>query len=151
MYLSHDLHGEPWTEKNRDPKLAEIPLDDLMSAQGSCWFMTKDYYQYLELLDESKFGTFYNEFQEIGLKCWLSGGEVKVNKLTWYAHWHKPREVGRGYNLDRDQQEKALVYLHAWIELDRIGHGANYWPKQIHDMKWLVNKFSPVPTWEGLV
>lgn len=140
MYLSKDLHGMPWTDRNRDKRLESRVVDDLMSAQGSCWFMHKSYYQELELLDEESYGTFFSEFQEIGLKCWLSEGRVVVNKQTWYAHWHKPKDVGRGYSLSRGEQEKADAQVQKWVE----GKG---WHKQIHPLSWLIEKFSPVPTW----
>lgn len=141
MYLSKDLHGEVWTEKNKESvrgNLKDVLIDDLMSAQGSCWFMKKDYYKELELLDEETYGIFFNEFQEIGLKCWLSGGEVKVNKKTWYAHFHKTD--GRGYSLSKEEQPKALEAVGRWI----TGQG---WHKQIHSVSWLINKFRPVPGW----
>jgi glycosyltransferase involved in cell wall biosynthesis len=144
MYLSQSLHGEIWIEKNRDKTLKNRMIDDLMSAQGSCWFMRKSYYEELELLDEESYGTFYNEFQEIGLKTWLSGGRVVINKNTWYAHWHKSKEDGRGYTLDKDEQRKALEHLSLWQE----GKG---WHKQIHPLSWLVSQFAPVPTWKEVV
>lgn len=142
MYLDKTLHGRVWEEKNSDLKLKGKEIDTLMSSQGSCWFMQKDYYDWLELLDEENYGTFFNEFQEIGLKCWLSGGKVMVNKKTWYAHWHKPRDVGRGYNLDRGEQEKAAEYLKNWEQ-------GNGWHKQRISLNKLIADFSPVPTWEG--
>ena len=100
--------------------------------------MNKDLYNELELLDEQTYGIFWNEFQEIGLKCWLSGGEVKVNKKTWYAHWHKTE--GRGYSLPKEEQTKAQEAVAQWL----TGQG---WHKQIHPVSWLIEKFAPVPTW----
>lgn len=139
MYLSNDLHGREWTDKNEmTNQLPEI--DDLMSSQGSAWFMEKSYYQYLELLDEDKYGTFWQEFQEIGLKCWLSGGEVKVNKKTWYAHLHKDKEMGRGYNLPGEEQAKTAKLMEEWKSKIVFKH-------QKYNLDWLVNKFKPVPTW----
>ena len=139
MYLSRDLHGVIWEEKNKDPKLKEVLIDDLMSAQGSCWMMKRSYYRELELLDEEQYGTFFNEFQEIGLKCWLSGGRVVVNKKTWYAHWHKTGDMGRGYSLGAGLQEQAIKATEKWREKG--------WHKQTKPLSWLVEKFSPVPTW----
>ena len=139
MYLSKDLHGVIWDEKNNDPELEKKKIDDLMSSQGSCWLMKKKYYQELELLDEASYGTFYNEFQEIGLKCWLSGGRVIVNKNTWCAHWHKTKDVGRGYTLNKGEQERAVAFTEKWKDKG--------WHKQIHPISWLVEKFKPVPTW----
>jgi len=134
MFLNSELHGEVWTDKNKDPDLKDNLIDDLMSSQGSCWMMKKDYFEDLELLDEANYGQFWQEFQEIGLKCWLSGGRVVVNKKTWYAHWHK--ESSRGYSL----KEKDPEFVQKWIS-------KKVWHKQIHDLDWLINKFAPVPTW----
>lgn len=138
MFLSKDLHGEVWHEKNRDPKLININIDDTMSAQGSAWFMKRTYFDYLELLDEEKYGNFYNEFQEIGLKAWLSGGRVVVNKKTFYAHWHKDKQSGRGYALDEGSKTN---YVNQWLGKEHI------WQKQKYDLSWLIEKFKPVPTW----
>lgn len=138
MYLGSDLHGRVWFEKNKDPNLKEKQIDDLMSSQGSCWFMTKDYFHQLELEDELNYGTFNNEFQEIGLKCWLSGGRVVVNKKTWYAHLHKTG--GRGYSLDRNQIAKGVGYTKRWLT-------NTAWHKQTLPFNWLIEKFWPVPTW----
>lgn len=140
MYLSKDLHGVIWREKNADPDLKYKVIDDVMSAQGSCWVMKKDYYHELDLLNEESYGTFFNEFQEIGLKCWLSGGRVIVNKKTWYAHWHKTSNDGRGYSLGQGLQEQALEATNKWM--------LTGWHKQNKPISWLVEKFAPVPTWE---
>ena len=131
MYLSDDLHGIVW--KDIDNKRKDVMIDDLMSSQGSAWFMRKAYFEYLELMDESLYGSFSSEFQEIGLKCWLSGGRVVVNKNTWYAHWHK--EEGRGYSLDKKEGEKASIFLDEWI------NGNYKWFKQIHPISWLRDQF----------
>lgn len=138
MYLTHDLHGEVWSEKNKDPKLKEKPIDDLMSSQGSCWLMKRTYFDELELEDEENYGSFWNEMQEVGLKAWLSGGRLVVNKKTWYAHWHKSE--GRGYSLGGGEQEKAGAYVQRWL-------GNSAWHKQTLPLTWLIEKFWPVPGW----
>lgn len=135
MYLSKDLHGEDWRDR-RDSEKGD--LVDTMSSQGSCWFMKKDYFKELELLDEETYGIFWNEFQEIGLKCWLSGGEVKINRKCWYAHFHKTE--GRGYHLPPEEQPKAQEAVRKWL----IDQG---WHKQKYTVSWLIDKFAPVPTW----
>ncbi len=139
MYLSYDLHGVPWNEKNKDPHLAKKLIDETMSNQGSVWFMSRDYFSKLELMDEATYGTFWNEFQEIGLKCWLSGGRVMVNKKNWYAHWHKTSDYGRGYSLSGNDQPKALAAVAKW---KRRG-----WRKQTLPLSWLIERFWPVPGW----
>jgi glycosyltransferase involved in cell wall biosynthesis len=149
MYLSYPhtldkngksigLHGVNWDELNKRKDLQKKTIDDLMSAQGSCWFMKKDYYNKLELMDEEHYGAFWSEFQEIGLKAWLSGGRVIVNKNTWYAHLHKK---SRGYNLEASTSE-AENYVMKWTIM-----GEAWREKQIHPFEWLIEKFSPVPGW----
>jgi glycosyltransferase involved in cell wall biosynthesis len=141
MYLSRDLHGEIWNEKNKNPELKNKLLDETMSAQGSCWFMPRNYFAQLELEDEENYGTFANEFQEVGLKCWLSGGHVMVNKKTWYAHFHKNKETGgRGYHLPGQELEKGTAYTNKWLT-------NSAWAKQTLPFEWIIEKFWPVPTW----
>jgi glycosyltransferase involved in cell wall biosynthesis len=134
MYLSKELHGVNWDELNKDKSLKEKKIDDLMSSQGSCWFMKRDYFYKLDLLDEINYGSFWNEFQEIGLKCWLSGGRVVVNKNTWYAHLHKQ---SRGYSL----QEQPNNYVMKWLNMGKA------WNKQTKPIEWLIEQFAPVPGW----
>lgn len=133
MFLNKELHGEYYKIK----PVSDKPIDDLMSAQGSCWFMRKSYFEWLELMDESFYGKFAWEFQEIGLKVWLSGGKVKVNKLVSYSHWHKVS--GRGYSLEKDdpQIEKNM---NRW-RTEKV------WHKQKYNLLYLLDKFAPVPTW----
>ena len=128
MFLSPDLHGRDWKEGNHEKDL----LEETPSSQGSCWFMEKEYYKFLEILDADTYGTFFSEFQEIGLKCWLSGGRILVDKGTFYAHWHKTK--GRGYSLPREDQEKATKAVEKWK------HG-NAWHRQIYPLSWLFDKF----------
>jgi glycosyltransferase involved in cell wall biosynthesis len=134
------LNGKLWHEKNKDVKLKDVLIDDLMSAQGSAWFMKRNYFHELELMDEANYGTFWNEFQEIGLKCWLSGGRVIVNKKTWYAHLHKGKTYGRMYELDHSQLNIGSSYTWNWIY-------NKAWEKQTLPFEWLIDKFWPVPTW----
>jgi len=126
MILDDNLQGRPIVKEN-DKK-----IDDLMTSQGSCWFMKKTYFKELELLDEDKYGTFWQEMQEIGLKCWLSGGKMKVNKEVSYAHWHKNK--GRGYSLPEGEQEKTREMINKW-------RSEKMFSKQIHDLSWLLERF----------
>ena len=134
------LHGRTWSEKQNDASLKEVLIDDLMSAQGSCWFMHKDYFHWLELLDDVNYGHFCFEFQEIGLKCWLSGGRVIRNKKTWYAHLHKGKKYGRGWRLGRGTLNKGAAYSNRWMN-------EKLWHKQTRDIRAFIHDFWPVPTW----
>jgi len=126
MYLDENLQGRPSEERNKEP------IEDLQTAQGSCWFMKKDYFHFLELLDEETYGTFWQEFQEIGFKCWLSGGRVVSDTNAHYAHWHKTE--GRGYTLPEREQEQTRKMIEKW-KTDKV------WHKQIHELSYLFDKF----------
>lgn len=134
------LKGKTWGALNNSREREALEIDDLMSAQGSCWFMHRDYFHWLDLLDEANYGHFSNEFQEIGLKCWLSGGRVIRNKRTWYAHLHKGKKYGRGWPLGHSVLNKGAAFTNRWMD------GRN-WHRQDRDIRWMVNKFWPVPTW----
>ena len=137
MYLDKELHGREWREKNIDPALKQVLIDDLMSSQGSCWFMPKAYFEELELMDEENYGQFSSEFQEIGLKAWLSGGRVVVNKAVYYGHWHKTE--GRGYSLSDAEFKRGNEFAENWREFGKA------WKKQKYPLEWLYEKFGPIP------
>jgi len=134
------LKGRTWGQLNNSRERMNLEIDDLMSAQGSCWFMHRDYFYRLDLMDEENYGHFSNEFQEIGLKCWLSGGRVIRNKKTWYAHLHKGHKYGRGWPLGKSVLNQGAAFTNRWMD------GRN-WRGQDRDIRWMVNKFWPVPTW----
>src|SRR4029079_4377018 len=131
------LNGKVWAERQR--ARADIELDDEMSSQGSGWFISAANFQRLELMDDTNYGPFWNEFQEIGLKGWLSGGQVKVNKRTWYAHWHKG-SAGRGYRMPESWLRQGASFSKRWMFNEA-------WAKQTRPFSWLIEHFWPVPTW----
>jgi len=132
------LHGTPWSDRAAARK--DVLVDDEMSSQGSCWFMSRKHWQRVGPLDVERYGNFIQEFQELGCKTWLGGGEVKVNKKTSYAHLHKGKKYGRGYSLSNSRHKEGGDFATRYWMLDR-------WKQRKHDMRWLVEKFSPVPSW----
>jgi len=136
------LHGTRWHEYKNRPGASEKQIDDTMSFQGSCWFMSKKHAENIGVMDQESYGNFAYEAVELGMKTWMSGGRVVVNKKAWFAHLHKGKRFGRGYFLSKRSVTMAAKYcIDTWMN--------NKWPKSIHDMKWLVDKFAPVPTWEN--
>jgi hypothetical protein len=104
--------------------------------------MEKDYFYKLELMNEESYGPFWNEAQEIGLKCWLSGGRVIRNKKTWYAHLHKGKKYGRGYMLNNLHLEKGAIFTKNWF------HFKKAWSKQTLPLQYLIKHFWPIPGWD---
>jgi glycosyltransferase involved in cell wall biosynthesis len=135
------LHGNIWNartiERMDDPKYL---IDENMSFQGSCWFMTRKHWDWLGGMSEVGYETFVQEAQELGMKTWLGGGKVMTNKKTWYAHLHKGKKHGRMYFIDKEEMIRGRDYsVDYWMN--------NRWPDRIHDIDWLIERFWPVPTW----
>lgn len=137
------LNGKIWDERSKAKK--HVLIDENMSFQGSCWFMKKNYFYFLELMDQKSYGPFWNEAQEIGFKSWLSGGRVLCNKKTWYAHLHKGKKYGRGYRMEESWLQTGRNKVIEWMEFQKA------WKKQTIPLEWLIEKFAPVPTWHDPV
>lgn len=141
------FHGKKWRGKegltgdfwHKEKERKDILIDDILTFQGSCWFMHKDKFFDIECLDYKNYN-FHQEAQELGFKIWLSGGRVIRNKKTWYAHLHKGNRYGRGFRLSKSQMVRAEVYsADFWMN--------NRWPKQTKELSWLINKFWPLEGW----
>lgn len=138
----HDwgIHGVEWKERRDTRNSPEFDIDETMSMQGSCYFMKRNHFDnVLGGLDSEIYGQFSQEAQEIGFKTWLSGGKLMTNKKTWYAHLHKGSRYGRFYKMPPGTAEASNTSAHYWMQ--------NQWEKQTRDMKWLIDKFWPVPSW----
>ena len=143
-HKDHDMgmHGVEWLERGKERSDPKYDIDDNMSFQGSCWFMHKKWFDDSlgGMSEEEAYHSWAQEPTEIGCKTWLSGGRVVCNKKTWYAHLHKGRQWGRGYEMNDAKQVEGHNYgARYWMN--------NSWPKQIHKIDWLIEKFMPVPTW----
>lgn len=140
----HDdgLHGVEWWERCRERSDPKYTIDETMSMQGSCWFMKKTWFtDFLGGMDEERYGTFSQEPQELGLKTWLGGGKLMVNKKTYAAHLHKGKKYGRMYHIGQSDIIKGHNFS-AWYWM------TNQWEDRMHDMRWFIERFWPVPTWE---
>jgi glycosyltransferase involved in cell wall biosynthesis len=134
-------HGVEWRERRDERTDSKYDIDDTPSFQGSCWFMTKDYFDnFLHGLHEEGYGQFAQEAQEIGFKTWLGGGAVRVNKKTWYAHLHKGKVYGRFYKMPSGNPESDSWSASHWLN--------NEEPGMIKKFAWLIdNKFPGMPGW----
>ena len=128
-------------------KQSEVAIDDTMSMQGSCWMVNKDYYlKNVRHLDDnvSTYGSFSGDQLELGLKYWLNGGIMKVNKGIWYGHLCKTKQHYHAGIFDR--RHKGGPSMKHWVyTTDHWFHDKE--PNMKHKFKWLVERFAPVPTW----
>jgi glycosyltransferase involved in cell wall biosynthesis len=131
------LHGTVWNQRAR--QRIDVLLDEEMSSQGSCWFMHRDHWNRLGPMEVAKYGNFIQEFQELGLKTWLGGGKVMVNKKCHYLHWHKGKR-GRQYFISKQEMRSGADFATRYWMTDS-------WPERVHNLKWLIERFWPVPGW----
>lgn len=145
LYLKPDMGGMDvveWRQKNDDASFDILDVDDIFTMQGSCYFLPKDLYHELELLDEAHYGTFRKDPQEVSFKAWCSGGRTVRVKRTWYAHLHKGKKYERGYGVSRRDWRKGDRYVLKWWQDEA-------WSGQTLSFKWLCRKFGDMPGWEN--
>lgn len=121
--------------------LEETGLTETMSLQGSCFMSTREKYWEIELSDE-KLGNWGNQGIEVAVKTWLSGGKVMVNHDTWYAHMF--RTQGGDFSFPYEQRGRAVMETKKKVK-DLLWGGE--WHKQERPLRWLVERFWPVPGW----
>jgi glycosyltransferase involved in cell wall biosynthesis len=154
--IKHDKKGwfmtpQEWRERTYERMdKPEYMIDDTMSFQGSFWFADREFFMktvgYLDDSDDT-YTSFSGEQHEVGLKYWLKGGQVKVNKNTWYAHLFKNLNYYTNIAKVRDRGYKKDILANAGWEWT-TKHWLNNEEKGIiHPFSWLLEKFWPVPTW----
>ena len=137
------LHGAEDKQRFYDRK--DILIDDTMTMQGSCYFMSRKHWdKTIVRMEEENYSPFTGEAQEISLKTWLSGGRVVVNKKTFYAHLHKGSK-GKGYGFSTAQYKKHS-------ELNEMGRLwiIDYWlntKDYKYDFDWHLKQFWPISGW----
>ena len=128
------LHGFKWdarTKANWD-----IPIDDTLAFQGSCWFMSKHWFNERGFMNHERYTGWGQEAEEISMETWLNGGAVKTDKNTWYAHLHKGQKYGRMYWMSRDENRQSYYA------------SFNRWVCEYNDFFIeLIKKFAPLPKW----
>jgi hypothetical protein len=128
------FHGFKWDEKT----LAkwDTPIDDTIEFQGSCWFMTKEWFNKCGFMQIEGYTGWGQEAEEISFTTWKNGGECKTNKNTWYAHLHKGEKYGRMYWMSRSENRRSYDYAYKhWMVLNK------------EFMIALFEKFAPMPGW----
>lgn len=137
----HFQYFNEYKKTDKYKKELETRFTETMSLQGSCFMSTREKYWEWELSGE-ELGNWGNQGIEVACKAWLSGGKVLVNHNTWYAHMFRtqggdfsfPWQVS-GNDVQRTKNKVRDLF---WT---------NSWSKQEKPLKWLVERFWPVPGW----
>jgi hypothetical protein len=128
------LHGFKWDARSRERK--DILIDDILCMQASMWFMTKEWFLKNGFMQVEGYQGWGQESEEICMTTWKNGGEVKVNKNTWYAHLHKGSKYGRMYWMSRAENRESYKYSY------------NKWViEETEFFISLIKKFAPLPSW----
>ncbi|HAM40853.1 MAG TPA: hypothetical protein DCP69_05815 [Candidatus Omnitrophica bacterium] len=106
--------------KQVNQQRAAFPVDDIIGAQGSCWFQQREYFLSFPPLDHDRL-YFYGESTECLLRVLAAGGRAVCNKKTFAAHFHKGKDnkgadgrVGRGFFLDLHKKRRCELLLTDW-------------------------------------
>jgi glycosyltransferase involved in cell wall biosynthesis len=128
------LHGYKWDQ--RTIQRMHIPIDETFEFQGSCWFMTKDWFNKMGFMQIEGYTGWGQEAEELSFTTWKNGGKVMTNKNTYYAHLHKGNKYGRMYHMNRTENKQSYDYSY------------NLWINENKEFfKELINKFMPLPNW----
>jgi len=139
MMFDRDLIFQYWKSYEKRPE-SKGDVVDLMSAIGACWMMTRRRWRRIGGLDE-KHGFWGQVGTEISCKSWLSGGRHVVNKKTWFSHMFRTQGGDFGFPYPNPGVKKAREYSkHLWL--------GNNWKHAVRKFDWIIDKFSPIPTWE---
>jgi hypothetical protein len=132
---------EPHFQYHGEQKKKQVgDIVETMSLQGSAFMCTREKYWELDICAE-EFGSWGSQGLEVACKFWLSGGRVLVNRATWYAHMFRTKPIfSFPYELSGRQVQHAK-------RLAKDLFFNNKWPKAIHPLSWLVEKFWPIPGW----
>jgi hypothetical protein len=133
------LEYSQWGEwANRAEVKAQGTIHDVMSLLGACWAIRRERYFELDICDV-KYGSWGQQGTEVACKTWLSGGELKCNTNTWFAHFFRVGGLGFPYS-GGGQKERAMARCREmWLQ--------NKWEQQVRPLSWLIEKFAPVRDW----
>lgn len=136
-----DLHFQYWKDYRKKQDAMGTDLVPTLSAQGSCFMLTRERYFDLNICDEAH-GSWGQQGTEVAMKSWLSGGRLLVNLNTWYAHMFRTKggDFGFPYSLTNAEVKRAREYSKdLWLN--------DKWDKAVMTLDELLEKFRPVPEW----
>ena len=140
-HLDADLRFQYGAGEYQKSDAAKGEIADVMTSLGACVFLSRDFYWKLGGFDES-IGSWGQFGQELACKTWLSGGRHVVNKRTWFSHCFRTQghDFGFPYPISGVEQEHARQRSREiWLK--------DQWPGAVRPLRWLVDKFWPVPGW----
>lgn len=137
MRFDRELRFQYWREYKKRPE-AKGDICDLMTSLGACYLMERRRFWELGGLDE-RHGSWGQMGVEIACKSWLSGGRQVVNKRAWFAHLFRTQQ-GFMFPYPAPDPEPAREHSR-WLWVD------GNWEGMVRPLRWLIDRFAPVPEW----
>jgi hypothetical protein len=143
--FDNEPHFQYFNEYKRRPEYKEMRekfgYTETMSLQGSFFMSTRHNYWKYELCDE-RAGSWGNQGLEIACAAWLSGLRVLVNHNTWYSHMF--RTQGGDFSFPYQNSGRDVKKTKEYIKEKYLNKQHK---RQVHSVRWLVEKFWPVNGW----
>ena len=134
------LHFQYWGAFGDRPE-GKPDIAPTLSIQGSCFMLSRENYWKWNVCDEETFHSWGQQGVEVAVKTWLNGGQVLVNKKTWYSHMFRTQGGDFAFpysnpqsKIDKNRETSRRMFI-----------DGEY--KAKYDLKWLLDKFAPVPDW----
>lgn len=112
-----------------------------LSIQGSCFMVSRENYFKWNLCDDVAFSSWGQQGVEVALKTWMQGGQVLINKKTWYSHMFRTQGGDFSFpyqnpqsKIDKNREVSRRLFIDGEF-------------KALHDFNWVLNRFKPVPDW----
>jgi hypothetical protein len=134
FHKDKELHGYKWDSRTLEQK--DVMIDRTAEFQGSCWFMTKDWFNKCGFMQTEGYMGWGSEAEEVCLKTRQMGGEVMTDKNTSYQHCHKGQKYGRMYHLNRSEAKASCAYTYQHWVIDNKEFFIDY-----------INSFPLMPNW----
>lgn len=144
MYFGLDCYCYYWKDFRRRA-VWNGSLAETMTGQGSCWFTSRKWNDYIGLLDE-RVGSWGNVGIEISLRTWLCGGSQFADKDAWQAHWFRAKEGGFPYPMSG----RKVAHAHKFTS-DNYYFKDDAFENQCRPFRWLIERFAPVAQWEAFM
>lgn len=108
--------GQRW--RSRDEALKDTPITETTAMQGSMWIANREFWiKTCGELQTEGYGPSYQDSVEVTMKYWQAGGQLMLNKNTWFAHKHRdfPRTHNEGSPENPSNREAGWKYsLDTW-------------------------------------
>ncbi len=108
--------GQKWITRTKERK--DIMVDETMAMQGSMWIAPRKWFDEIcggELM-QGRLGPAYQDSVQVSMQTWQAGGQLMVNKNTWFAHKHRSfarthQEGGKENPWNREESWKYSLEL----------------------------------------